>query len=123
MRIDLATVAAMVAVAVTPGAYAQVQWKHVTSLGDRHFVLVEPSVAADEVLLKQAAAAACVAADRACIVAFWSNAAAVPSAMPMTKAQQQAVVAQYMRNPVSGKEELLLRCRLPTNPAGAKCLR
>lgn len=121
MKVNLAVVAASAAIMATSGALAQPQWKHVGTLGQRHMMVVEPAVATNVQLLKQAAATACVAA-KPCVVAFWSDAAEVPSTMPMTMAQQQAMVAQYVRNPASGKEELMLKCT-SADPAGTKCLR
>ncbi len=85
------------------------------------FVVVEPKVAADEGTLMQAVKAVCVP-HKACMVVFWSDATAVPTSMPMTHAQQQAVVARYMHNPTGVQEALLLRCR-PGEPADARCLR
>jgi len=123
MRIEQAFVAAVIAVATT-SVLAEAptsQWKYVGTLGQRHMMVVDAAAAGDAKLLKQAAATACVAG-KPCVVAFWEDAAAVPKVMPMTSAEQQAMVAQYMRNPASGKEELLLKCA-PGESAGAKCLR
>ena len=119
MRVNL--VIAVAAIAAASGALAQPQWKHVGTLGQRHMMVVEPSAASNAQVLKQAAATACVSA-KPCVVAFWSDAAEVPTTMPMTTAQQQAMVAQYVRNPGSGKEELMLKCT-SADPAGTKCLR
>lgn len=119
MRVNLVIAAA--AIVVATGVLAQPQWKHVGTLGQRHMMVVEPSVVSNAQLLKQAAATACIPT-KPCVVAFWSDAAEVPAAMPMTTAQQQAMVAQYVRNPVSGKEELLMKCT-SADPAGTKCLR
>ena len=96
-------------------------WQHVRNIGMRQFVVVDPASSTNAEILKQAAQAVCTPA-KACVVMFWSEAAAVPTTMPMTRVQQQAVIAQYMRNPASGSEELLLRCR-SNEPTAAKCLR
>jgi hypothetical protein len=85
------------------------------------FVVVEPGASADTGTLMQAVKAVCTPR-RACMVVFWSDATAVPVSMPMTHAQQQAVVARYMHNPTGVREELLVRCRAD-EPAGARCLR
>jgi len=106
---------------VALGALAQAPWKEVRAIGQRHFVVVDASAARNPQVLRQAATAACLPV-QPCVVTFWSDAAAVPRAMPMSLAQQQAVRAQYLRNPVTGKEELLLKC-LPAGPVGVKCLR
>ena len=121
MKIDLA-IAATALVLAASGALAQVQWKEVGSLGQRHIMVVDAAVAGDAQALKQAAATAC-AAGRPCVVAFWLDAAQVPSSMPMTAEQQQAMVAQYARNPATGNEELLLKCGPGDSAAGTKCLR
>jgi len=99
---------------------AEVPWKHVGTLGQRHLVLVDTAVQDNAEQLKQAALTVC-APGKPCIVAFWSDAAAVPTAMPMTSLQQQAMVAQYLRNPASGQETLLLKCP-PYNTGNTKCL-
>ena len=110
-----------VAMAAAGAAQAEQPWTHVGSVGQRQFVLVDPDAASDAATLKRAAEAVCEPG-KACVVVFWSEAAAVPSQMPMTRPQQQAAVAQYFRNPASGSEELLMRC--PANaPLGSKCLR
>lgn len=100
-------VAASLAIAAASEVQANLPWKHVGTLGQRHFVVVDPANAADETLLKQAAASVCAEA-RVCVVAFWADPAAVPEAMPMTQAQQQAMVAQYLRNRSNGIEALQL---------------
>lgn len=120
MNVSLVIVAAVLLSVAAPGALAQPQWKYVGSLGQRQLVVVEASAATDTDLLKQAAAVTCVP-DQPCVVAFWSDAAAVPSVMPMSAAQQQAIVAQYLRNPKSGIEELLLKCGSGNSSSG-KCL-
>jgi len=121
-RISVVTfMALLVITASVSAAPAQSSWKHVGSLGQRQLVVVEPAYASNPELLKTAAAAACVPA-QPCVVAFWSDIAEVPSRMPMSAAQQQAMVAQYIRNPVSGAEELLLKCASDDQAAG-KCLR
>lgn len=96
-------------------------WKHVGTIGRRQFVLVDPEVASDAATLKRAANAVCEPG-KVCVVVFWSEETAVPSKMPMTLTQQQAAVAQYLRNPASGHEELLMKCRAD-GPVGVKCLR
>ena len=121
MKINQNILLAMTAILATSGALAQPQWTHVGTLGQRHLVVVDAAIADNVEQLKKAAAAVCDTV-KPCLVAFWSDATAVPAAMPMTAAQQQAMVAQYVRNPASGKEELLLKCP-PFNSAGAKCLR
>jgi hypothetical protein len=42
--------------------------------------------------------------------------------MPLTAAQNQAMVAQYTRNPATGQERLLLRCKGTEQP-GQQCLK
>ena len=117
----VASIALATVLAMASGALAQPSWKHVGSLGQRQLVVVEPAAAADSDLLRKAAAAACVPG-QPCVVAFWSDIAEVPSSIPMSATQQQAMVAQYIRNPVSGAEELLLKCASDDQAAG-KCLR
>ena len=85
------------------------------------FVVVEPTASTNAEILMQAARSICTPT-KACMVVFWSDAAAIPTSMPMTRAQQKAVVARYMHNPTGVSEELLLRCRA-NDPAAAKCLR
>jgi len=120
MKFDLAIVVAVLAVAAS-GALAQAQWKEVGRLGQRHMMVVDAAAAGDERLLKQAAAKTC-ASGHPCVVAFWLDVTEVPNAMPMTAAQQQAMVAQYIRNPAAGKEELLLKCGPGDEASGTKCL-
>lgn len=116
-----ATVIAAAALVAATAAAAQPGWQHVGTLGQRHLMLVEAAAANDAPLLRQAAATTCVA-DRPCVVAFWVDPAQVPAAMPMSRVQQQAMVAQYFRNPATGQEELLLKCG-PAEAPGSKCLR
>lgn len=102
-------------------ALAQQQWTHVGTQGKWQFVLVDQGAASDAEALKQVAKAVCEP-NEACVVVFWSDETLVATKMPMTPTQQQAVVAQYFHNPVSGSEELLLKCQ-PDAPSGERCLR
>jgi len=114
-------VLAVVAVFAFGSAMAESQWRHAGGMGMRQFVVVRPALAADAETLKQAAREVC-SPGRACVVLFWPEGAAVPKKMPMTRAQQRAVIAQYLRNPASGSEELLMKCQA-AQPKGSKCLR
>jgi len=120
MRKNLTIYLAWAALLASSGVLAEAPWKHVGTLGQRHLMLVDAGVQDNAEQLKQAALTVCAPA-KPCLVAFWSDAAAVPAAMPMTSQQQQAMVAQYLRNPASGKESLLLKCP-PYNTANTKCL-
>jgi hypothetical protein len=113
------TAAAMLA--ASGMALAEAPWRHAGTMGMRQFVVVQPAAAADAAVLKRAAREVCLPG-QACVVVFWREGAAVPKKMPMTRAQQRAVIAQYFRNPASGNEELLLKCRAG-EPSGRKCLR
>ena len=116
--LQLVAVATLASLATS--AVAQPAWKHVGRLGQRQLVVIETSAATDLEMLKKAAAASCVP-KQPCVVGFWSDAAEVPRSMPMSAVQQQAMVAQYIRNPKSGQEELLLKCT-PDTPSGTKCM-
>lgn len=102
-------------------ALAAPEWRYVRNIGTWQFVVVEPTASANAEILLRAARAICTPT-KACMVVFWSDAAAVPTSMPMTRAQQKAVIARYMHNPTGVSEELQLRCREDA-PAAAKCLR
>ncbi len=119
MMLRLAVAVTLLAAAGT--ASAAPAWKYVRNIGMWQFVVVEPRVSADTGTFMQAVRAICTPG-RACMVVFWSDAAAVPASMPMTHAQQQAVVARYLHNPTGVHDELLLRCRAD-EPAGSRCLR
>jgi hypothetical protein len=121
MTTNLTILAAMTAILATSGVLAQPQWTYFGTFGQRHLVVVDPAIADNVEHLKKVATVVCDTAGP-CLVAFWSDAFAVPASMPMTAAQQQAMVAQYVRNLASGKEELLLKCP-PFNSGSAKCLR
>lgn len=112
---------AMLATMTVSSALAQPQWQQVSIIGNRHFVVVNKGAAFDRGVLEKAADSVC-GAGKPCVVTFWSDATAVPHSMPMTRTQRDAVVAEYFRNPNSGKNELLLKCRVD-NPTDAKCLR
>jgi hypothetical protein len=120
MRAPLKILWISTALLVSSAVLAEVPWKHVGTLGQRHLMVVDASVQDNAEQLKQAALTVC-APGKPCLVAFWADAAAVPAAMPMTSQQQQAMVAQYLRNPASGKETLLLKCP-PYNTGNIKCL-
>ncbi len=121
MKTKLAILVVSTTILACSGALAESQWKHVGSLGQRHLVLLDAAIADNLDQLKKIATTVCAPA-KPCMVGFWSDAAALPAAMPMTAAQQQAMLAQYVRNPASGKEDLLLKCP-PYGSASAKCLR
>jgi len=121
MRVNLAIAATAIVAAF--GALAEPQWQHVGSLGMRHIVIVGAADSSNPDLLKKAAEDTCGGPAKPCVVAFWSDASAAPNAMPMTQAQQKAMVAQYVRNPASGKTELVLKCTSDSPPADTKCLR
>jgi hypothetical protein len=107
MTANQTTATASMAIEAAPAAQGNAPWRHVGTLGKRHFVVVTPAIAADAEQLKEAAAAVC-AEDRVCVVAFWSDPEAVPEAMPMSRAQQDAMVAQYLRNRSNGIDALRL---------------
>jgi microcystin degradation protein MlrC len=113
----MVTLAALVA---APVALAGAPWQQVRTIGQRHFVVVDAAQARNTELLDRAAVELCPS-KQACVVTFWSDPASVPMQMPMTRGQQQAVVAQYLRNPVTGKADLLLRCR-DGNTRDPRCL-
>lgn len=119
-KLAFAATAATVLAASGAGS-VESPWNHVGSIGMRQLVVIDPAASGDAEMLKAAANSVC-APDQPCMVMFWSEEAAVPTKMPMTRAQQDAVVAQYLRNPASGSEELLLKCRESTGE-GVKCLR
>lgn len=122
MKQKIAYVLAAAAMLASSGiAQAEGQWRHAGKTGMRQFVVVAPAVSTDAAALKQAAGKVC-AAGKPCVVLFWPEGEAVPTKMPMTHAQKQTVLAQYFRNPATGSEELLLRCRAGQT-GGQKCLR
>ena len=121
MNIPQMALLACAALALSSVAVADPPWKMAGNIGARHFVVVQAADATDTGLLKEAAVAACPP-ELPCVVAFWSDSAAVPTAMPMTRTQQAAMVALYVRNPRSGTEELQLKCP-PDKPSETKCLR
>ena len=120
MRTPLTILWASITLLASAAVLAEVPWKHVGTLGQRHLMLVQAGVQDNAEQLKQAALTVC-APGKPCLVAFWADAAEVPTAMPMTSQQQQAMVAQYLRNPASGKESLLLKCP-PYSTGNTKCL-
>jgi hypothetical protein len=97
--------------AVAFGAAADAA-KLVGTQGMRSFVVVSPADAASEAALKQAAASVCKAGSP-CQVLFWSDPQLAASKMPLSPAQQQAIVAQYSRNPGTGQETVMLKCKAP----------
>ncbi|MDO8990556.1 MAG: hypothetical protein Q7U91_13100 [Sideroxyarcus sp.] len=114
-------VTAAVMFSVCGGALAESQWRHAASLGMRRFVVVEPGATGTTEIFMQAARQLCFPG-QACGVVFMRDDAAVPKKMPLTRAQQQSVIAQFFRNPVDGNEELLLKCKAD-EPIEHKCLR
>src|SRR5512145_76224 len=106
----MAGMTAALMLAVCGSALAQAQWRHAGTQGMRHFVVVAPAVSTEVETLKQAAREVCMS-EQACVVMFWLEGATVPSRMPMTRAQHQAVVAQFFRNSATGSEALLLKCK------------
>lgn len=122
MKQRIAYVLAAAAMLASSGiALAEGQWRHAGKTGMRQFVVVAPAVSTDAAALKQAADKVCDAG-KPCVVLFWPEGEVVPTKMPMTQAQKQAVVAQYFRNPATGSEELLLKCSAD-EANGHKCLR
>lgn len=113
--------AAAVMLAVTGNTLAQGYWHHAATLGMRRFVVVEPGVQDKRGTLERAARDVC-APGQPCGVVFMREAAAVPKKLPLTRAQQESVIAQFFRNPVDGSEELLLKCEAH-EPIDHKCLR
>jgi hypothetical protein len=121
MHITVKVALAAAALGPAPWAQAQTAWKEVGNIGERHFIVVAPADAANATLIRKAAIAICAPAGP-CVVDFWSEAASVPTIMPMNPPQREAMVAEYLRNSASGKEVLRLRCP-PDAPAGPQCLR
>lgn len=121
MKQKIAYVLAAAAMLASSGiVLAEVSWQQVGTMGMRQFVVVAPAVSTDAAALKQIADKVC-APGKPCVVVFWLEGADVPKNMPMTQAQNQAVVAQYFRNPATGSEELLLKCQAGQT-GGQKCL-
>ena len=94
-------------------------WRLVAEQGARHFVTVDAALEANPAVYREAAASLC-GAGKACIVMFWSDPQLAAGRMPLTAAQRDGLIAQFNRNPASGHEELLLRCRLAVAP---RCLK
>lgn len=110
----VATLCAIPAVALAGG------WKHLATEGSRHFVVVDAAAAGGEAPFREAASTVC-AAKKPCLVLYWTDEGKAASKMPMTKAQSQAIAAQFRRNPASGQDELLLRCT--SNETTERCLK
>jgi hypothetical protein len=95
-------------------------WKPLAAEGFRHFVVVDAAAAGSEAVFREAAASVC-GAGKPCLVLFWSDEGKAATKMPMSGEQSQAIVAQIRRNPASGQDELLTRCK--TSEASERCLR
>lgn len=95
-------------------------WRSVASTGDRHFVVIDGSVARDTAVYQDAASALCKAG-RTCVVTFWNDERVAASKMPLSAEQAGSRVAQFTRSPATGNERLLFRCR-GGEPAGT-CLK
>ena len=113
--------AAMAMMGASATAMAEAQWQHAGGVGMHQFVVVDQAASTDEAVLRSAVRSVC-ASEPACVVTFWSDAASVPTQMPMNHAQQHAAVARYVHTASLGNEELLFRCQA-NSPKGAKCLR
>jgi len=121
MKKSLLILTAAAAAIAAPSAHSAQDWTVKGSSGDRAFVVVQKAQQADAAALVQAAQAVCKP-DRACLVQFWTDPALAPAKMPMSPAQQAGVVAQYTRNPSTGQEQLLLKCR-DGEPQIQRCLK
>lgn len=115
------TLAAGAALALAATAASAQPWRLVATQGERHFVTVDKAEAANPVVLKEAAGNVCKAG-KACVVLYWADPAAAASKMPLSKAQSEALVAQFTRNPTTGHEALLLKCQAGA-PASVNCLK
>jgi hypothetical protein len=98
---------------------ATAAWNLTGSQGVRHFVTV-PAGEASEAVYRQAASSVCRPGP--CIVMFWTDVSQAASRMPLTRAQSDALTAQYARNPATGQDSLLLRCA-PGASAKGRCLK
>lgn len=121
MKKVLLTIA--LAAGVTSGymADAATGWTLLGTQGARSFVVVDPAQKDNPAVYKDAAATACKTGSP-CVVLFWADAKQAAAKMPLTAAQNQAMVAQYTRNPATGQERLLLRCKGTEQP-GQQCLK
>jgi hypothetical protein len=121
MKKVLLTIA--LAAGVTSGymADAATGWTLLGTQGARSFVVVDLALTGNPAALKEAASAVCKPASP-CVVLFWTDAKQAAAKMPLTAAQNQAVVAQYTRNPATGQDRLLLRCKGAEQP-GQQCLK
>lgn len=95
-------------------------WSVVGTQGIRHFVAVD-AAQANEAVYRQAASGIC-APGKPCIVLFWTDSGQAAAQMPLTRAQRDALAAQYTRNPATGQDVLLLRCP-PGSQQMGRCLK
>ncbi len=108
---SLVIIAATLGVAEVTAA----EWEVLGRQGRMQFALVERGHESDRQFFERAAKALCPASE-VCQVSFWTDRRYVPVRTPLTEAQLKRMVAQYAHNPNTGFVQLLLPCRVDSNP-------
>ncbi len=79
-------------------AVGEKAWKRVGEMGYVLFVLVNKSDETNLAVYEDAIRSLCLP-DFFCSLRFWSDKAEVPTSLPMTIAQSEAITAEYLHNP------------------------
>ena len=83
--------------------------------GAMHMVFLKPGHEKDRDGIVRISESICES-KRVCIVLFWINETFIPRRLPMSDAQNNAMVAHYVHNRNTAYKRLLLHCRLDPDP-------
>lgn len=95
-------------------------WLHVRSVGMFNMVLVDKMRERNQEIYLAALGAVCESRDP-CKILFWSDERLVPTAMPMTDAQANAIRANFFINKETGERSILWSCHV--DPGARDCFR
>jgi hypothetical protein len=90
-------------------------WRLVRTVGMMQMVLVEQSLEKNQEIYRQAIKKLC-SGKNLCFVYFWTDESLVPSAMPMTDTQSNALKANWSYNGNTGHRQLLWSCKIVSDP-------
>ena len=111
----IAAVTIMLASGSGSGAARAGDWTEVSNQGQSHLVVVATPKEADRRVYQDAIRKLCPAGQQ-CFIFFWNSDGPVPTHFPFSKAENDAMVANYVVNPQKKYRQIIWNCRIDPDP-------
>jgi len=90
-------------------------WTEVSQNGQTHLVVIATTKEKDRRVYQDAIRKLC-AEGQACFIFFWNSDGPVPNQFPFSKAENDAMVANYVINPQKKYRQIIWNCRIEPDP-------